>query len=394
MKKLGTALLLVFLLAVAYFFGTMQARNVVSIPSVEWTSGSSAGEAWREFTASLEAAGATVFGGSKTESERLQGLHYLAQLASASLEMKLAKGSNQAPAFTDWMSDHRKFLGDSPDAVYHTAELSPDFRYQITGNRGDAEYIGFMLYGTQLNGWNRGAANLSSELMHFDANGDFRIVIAKEAPAEGNVNWLPMEQDIHMVMVRQYYHGRDGKTLARLNIVNLDDPAHRPLSDQSVASGLRDAATFFNETLNGAVALGKMLASHPNQADPPKTFNPAFGGVFYPTFDNEYFGSWFYLEENEALVIEGQVPTVDYWSISLQNRWMQSLDYQRFQVGLNNQQIVTENGRYRVVIAHRKPPGPNWIDTAGTREGLLAIRYQLSRDSSPPSLQVVKFSDL
>jgi len=63
-------------------------------------------------------------------------------------------------------------------------------------------------------------------------------------------------------------------------------------------------------------------------------------------------------------------------------------------VGLNDQQIETEDGRYRIVVSHRKPPGVNWLDTAGHREGLLAIRYQLARDSQKPTLTLVKFSQL
>ena len=85
---------------------------------------------------------------------------------------------------------------------------------------------------------------------------------------------------------------------------------------------------------------------------------------------------------------------MDYWSVSLQNRWMQSLDYQNYQVGLNNHQIETEDGRYRIIVSAQQPETGNWIDTAGTREGLLAIRYQLSQDSPPPTLSLLKFSEL
>jgi len=110
--------------------------------------------------------------------------------------------------------------------------------------------------------------------------------------------------------------------------------------------------------------------------------------------DNEYYGGWFYLEDDEALVIEGAVPDAPYWGVSLQSRWMQSLDYEHYQVELNDHEIATESGRYRVVVSHRQPPSGNWIDTAGKREGLLSIRYQLSQDSEKPSLTLVKFEEL
>lgn len=394
MKKLVYALIVLVLVVSAYLVGSLQSRKIISIPPAQWTGDSDAAQAWREFSTSLEAAGQSVFAATPDEAERLVGLQYLAQLASASLEMKLAKGSQVLPKFTDWMADYRKYLGDSPDAIYHTAEISPQYHYEITGNRGEAGYLGFMLYGSQLNGWNRAAANVSSQGMTFDEDGNFSILLTRTPPQDPDQNWLPLEDDVHMVMVRQYYHGRDGKALASFTIRNLDSPEHSPDDEQEIAAAVRDATTFFNDTLNGAIALGGMLSAAPNSMDPPKSYSSEFGGVFYPTFDNEYFGSWFYLEDDEALVIEGEVPDADYWSVSLQNRWMQSLDYQHHQVGLNNHQIKTENGHYRIVVSATKPPSGNWIDTAGTREGLLAIRYQLTQDSPKPKLTLIKSSQL
>ena len=394
MKKILLIAAVALLVAGAYLFGSFNSRQVIELPVATWTEDSQSAQAWREFSASLEAGGQRVFEATTDPAERLQGLRYLAQLASVSLEMKLAKGRASEPQFTNWMGDYRKFLGDSPDAVYHTAQLSSAYRYEITGNRGDAEYLGFMLYGRQMNGWNRAAANVSSESMRFGDNGDFTILLSRDRPADHDGNWLQLEEDVHMVMVRQYYHDRASAEESDFSIRNLDQPGYLVAGDTETATAMREASAFFNETLSGAVALSEMLAGAPNQVDPPASYSPDFGGVFYPTFDNSYYGSWFYLQDDEALVIEGAVPDVNYWSVSLQNRWMQSLDYAHHQVSLNNHQIDSEAGRYRVVVAHRQPPSGNWLSTAGHREGLLSIRYQLASDAEPPSFEVVKFETL
>lgn len=94
------------------------------------------------------------------------------------------------------------------------------------------------------------------------------------------------------------------------------------------------------------------------------------------------------------MIVEGAVPDAPYWGVSLQNRWMQSLDYKHYPVALNDDEINTENGRYRIIVSHRKPTSGNWLSTAGKREGLLSIRYQHSKDSKKPSLKVVKFDEL
>lgn len=386
-------------MAGAYVFGTFNAKTVISVPPAKWTEGNEAAESWREFVASLESAGARVFAASKTDQDRREGLAYLSQLTAAALEMKAAKGSSAQPQLTDWMVDYRKFLGDSPDAIYHTAQLSADFEYEISGNRGDAEYLGFMLYGRGLNGWNRAAANISDEAIKFDSDGNFRLILGKNKPAEntaanGEANWLALEDDIHMLMVRQYYHGREGKKKAELKVRNLAPPEFTPQNDQDVSRALARATTFFNETVDGAIALSEMLSTGANNIDPPKGYNADFGGIFYPTDDNDYYGSWFHLKEDEALVIEGAAPEALYWAVSLQNRWMQSLDYVNYPVALNDEQITVENGRYRVVVAHKKPPSGDWLSTAGRQEGLLSIRYQRASRSEEPTLTLVKFSEL
>lgn len=394
MKKITVYIGCFFIVIGAYVLGSFNASKTISLPPAEWAEGSDAAEAWRQFVASLEAAGARIFVTTKDPEERLDGLVYLSQMTSVSLEMKLAKGNTAEPRFTDWMADYRKFLGDSPDAIYHTAEISSEYSYEIIGNVADAEYLGFMLYGTSLNGWNRAAANLSSETIHFDSSGNFRIILSKHRPIESAVDWLPLEDDVHMVMVRQYYHGRTGKKTANFTIRNLAPPTFVPMTEGDIAAGLSEATSFFNETVSGTFALADVLVGSANNIDPPKSYNPDFGGIFYPTFDNDYYGSWFYLEDDEALIIEGAIPEAPYWSISLQNRWMQSLDYEHYSVTLNDKEIEVNNGRYRVIVSRQKPSSGNWLSTTGKRQGLLSIRYQQSKNSEKPSLTVVKFNQL
>lgn len=395
MKKVILCLLVLLLVGAAYFFGGLNASKIISVPPANWTEDSQAGEAWRELLVSMEAAGAEVFSSTDNTRERLDGLLFLTHLLSASLEMKLSKGDHAQPRFTDWMGTYRKFLGDSPDATYHTAEISSKYSYEVSGNIGDAEYLGFMLYGKAFNGWNKAAANVSQESITFDEEGNFTIILSNEKPSSNDVDWLQMGDDIHMIMVRQYFHDRVNSREASLHIRNLNPDEPGFSSDPEVAAALQKSTTFFNETLNGAIALASMMSARPNNPEPPKSYNQDFAGIFYPTFDNKYLGGWFQLEEDEALVIEGEVPDAPYWSVSLQNRWMQSLDYLHYQTALNDHQIKTRNGRYRIVISSRKPDAENWLDTSDYREGILAIRHQMSASElTTPTLTLMKFDQL
>ena len=376
-----------------YLFGTLQTHRALEVPPADWAVGSEPAQAWREFTASLEAGGALVVESAPDASARHDGLAYIAELASASLEMKLTRGSTTQPQFTDWMSGYRKFLGDSPDAIYLSAEVSSEHHYVISGHRGDADYVGLTLYGRHVNGWNRVSGHLTHDDIAFDAQGNFKVSVSDIRPEGVTGNWLAMDEDAHLIMVRQYFHDRDKATKATLQIENISAEPKEAAESASLADDLRRAAEFFNRTLQGTVTLVKMMSQTPNSIEPPRDYSPDFGGVFYPTPDNEYLGGWYRLKEGEALIVEGAVPNAAYWSVSLQNRWLQSLDYETHQTALSHRQIQISEGRYTVIISSQRPLSGNWLDTAGSDEGLLAIRYQRVIESEPPTVRLVKLAD-
>lgn len=307
--------------------------------------------------------------------------------------MKLTNGSTTQPQFTDWMSGYRKFLGDSPDAIYLSAEVSSKHHYVISGHRGDADYVGLTLYGRHVNGWNRVSGHLTHDDIAFDALGNFEVLVSDILPEGATGNWLAMDDDAHLIMVRQYFHDRDQAVKATLKIQNLSPALNEVAEPESLSVGLHKAAEFFSNTLHGTVTLAKIMSQTPNSIEPPRAYSPDFGGVFYPTPDNEYLGGWYQLGQGEALIVEGAVPNAAYWSVSLQNRWLQSLDYEGHQTALNHRQIQTTEGRYTVIISSQKPLSGNWLDTAGTEEGLLAIRYQRVIESEPPTVRLVKLAN-
>lgn len=396
MKIILAVIVVVCLSAASYLYGVTSSTTIIDAPPAEWAADNPAALSWQHYLVSLEAAAARIMSESESQREQLDGIRYLAQLSSAAQEMKVAKGHPARPAFTDWMSDYRKFLGDSPDATYLTAEISSDYRYEITGNKRDAVYLGVMLYGKSLNGWNRAAANASVATMRFDTKGNFRLLLSERKPDNYAGDWLQLDDDIHLVMVRQYFHDRQHSEVAELSIRNLDEAAPIEETSESLASRLDSATHFLNATLAGNIALMKMLQKAPNSFEAPKEYNQEFGGVFYPTLDNTYYGTWFSINHDEVLVIEGKAPDVAYWSISIQNRWMQSLDYDAYpETTLNNKDIsLDDQGYYRVVLSKQPVEGVNWLGTAGFNRGLLSIRYQLAGESEAPSLTILQRKDL
>ena len=95
---------------------------------------------------------------------------------------------------------------------------------------------------------------------------------------------------------------------------------------------------------------------------------------------NLYAGGVFELEADEALIIENRIKQQPHYiGFQLANLWGESLEYANRSGSLNGSQTqVDADGVIRLVVAHRDPGVPNWLDTSGHREGFLTPRWAYS----------------
>jgi len=150
--------------SVSYGLGTFNARDTISRPDMSWALGSAAAIKISDLSISLEHAANAIRERNPEASEASLGkaYDYLGGLLAASVEMHIAKGDPLQPEFTNWMSDYRKFLGDSPDAIYSTAPIEADGEYEVAITTGSADYLGFVVYERNpIIGWNRAADSTS-----------------------------------------------------------------------------------------------------------------------------------------------------------------------------------------------------------------------------------------
>ena len=77
------------------------------------------------------------------------------------------------------------------------------------------------------------------------------------------------------------------------------------------------------------------------------------------------------LSEEEAFVIDLQPPECEYWNLQIGNHWLESLDYRFHRIHVNKHTArYREDGSVRIVVAHRDPGVPNWLDAAGLEVGV------------------------
>jgi hypothetical protein len=74
---------------------------------------------------------------------------------------------------------------------------------------------------------------------------------------------------------------------------------------------------------------------------------------------------------------------------------MESLDYRYFRVTINKHTAEYEaDGSLKIIVAHDDAGHPNWIETAGHRQGTMCFRW-IRADAHPqPRCRVVKLSEL
>jgi hypothetical protein len=108
-------------------------------------------------------------------------------------------------------------------------------------------------------------------------------------------------------------------------------------------------------------------------------------------FDAAYSMAPFFLGPEQALLITGRWPACRFGNVCLWNRFQQTLDYVHRPVSLNRAQTVLEaDGSFRVVLAHRDPGVPNWLDTEGRAFGIVFWRFFLPEGAiETPQAQVI-----
>ena len=92
-----------------------------------------------------------------------------------------------------------------------------------------------------------------------------------------------------------------------------------------------------------------------------------------------YLEGWWRLGEDEALLVDLPAAAFEggpYWGFLLYNVWGESFDWRNRRVSLNSREVERgADGGARIVVAHRDPGVPNWIDTAGHLEGSMSLRW-------------------
>jgi hypothetical protein len=355
------------------------------------------GKAWDEFCDQLKLAGNVLkYSGTPQDAfSQAEGLRYLTRLTRAGLEAFVEYCDPAFPVFKRMVHETVKMGADNPDNYYFNAQISGEFEYRITGKRNTVNYIGFFTqngsYGTT--GGLAPCGQLEGKDLIVEKDGSFEIILSKEKKGK---NWLKIEDNTGLVMVRQTFFDRFKEVPAEFSIDNMDGrKTPSQLTPKMIDEGLKLASLF----VAGAPLLfarwAKGFQKHPNQLP---QFDPEVSNAAGGDKNIIYYHSYWKLAEDEALVITVKPPECESWNFQLNNYWMESLDYRYYNICVSKGNAKYERDGSVMVIVSAKDPGfGNWIDTCEHNEGTMCWRwYRLVENAQPvePLCEVVKFRDL
>jgi hypothetical protein len=318
----------------------------------------------------------------------VEGYRYVTEVLSGMSEF-FVEGDADHPRMASIVNPARKMQGDNPDAIYHFAQIRGDRSYRVFGVRGEESYISFTIHSEAADGGFNGRvlADINDSEFTFAPDGSYEIVFSARKP-EGDGNWVELDPDARMLIVRSYFlreqsAQNDPLVQVRIGIECLDDvPPPPPLDDETLATRLRAGVAFLRQCTVGqglptAPSPAPFMGKEPNTVGEPWSFRnagvDAAGAVdiFYS------MGRWD-LGPDDALVMRGTIPPARFTNVMLWNRHMQTLEYTHRRSSLNSAQIAFEpDASYTIVVAHRDPGVPNWLDTGGHRFGTIFWRYLL-----------------
>ncbi|HMP55046.1 MAG TPA: hypothetical protein PKD92_00540 [Novosphingobium sp.] len=287
-------------------------------------------------------------------------------------------------------------LQPNPDDIYVMTPIRGDLTYRLSGNRGSAKILSITTQAAQSGSYDTmPVPNAHNEVDTNDLGialgEDFEILFSAERPAGHKGHWAPLHPQAGYMYLRYRMYDWEREVDPVLSIECLDPVPPKPrLTPDEIIARIEEMAKF-------PARKTKMYYPMQNGVKDRVGFN-MFEPVRYPgaLVKQTYWPACFQLEEDEALIIETEIPeSAPYWNIQLNDPYFNALEYVYRLSSTNGAMAkLSSDGRFRAVIALTDPGVPNWLDPAGYTEGGIYGRWYECSSEPVPTITRVKLADL
>jgi hypothetical protein len=284
------------------------------------------------------------------------------------------------------------------DFLNRRAFLDGRRTYRIWGKRNGSLFVDFQVinvyYGES---GPKKVGNWDLDDFAIKPDGSFEIILSAETYPG---NWIRLDAstgDKNFVNIREAFRGLENEKGVEMHIERIDTLPTQPIEfdESALIERLERAGRFFRFALDGwAVKLNKDILENAGRnvffersfaVDQGAGNNPS---AIYPT-------AMFHIAQDEALILESEIPNAQFWSVQLGDICWRVLDYAYHNTSLNGFQAkLDSDGRFRCVVAHSDPGVANWLDTLGNTDGIIIFRFYRFDRPVTPTIRKVKLREL
>jgi len=330
--------------------------------------------------------------------DRAEGLRALLRRLASDTGRVLEGGDIEHPQL-GWFHPFKNGQ-DNPDGLYQMARIDLARTYRLSGTVGSVRYLGITAMTT--NFAERGIRQflaVNGDDLSTDAEGRFELVFGAGPAPDGVADgcWFELPPERCTLIIRQFFSDWETEVPADLHLECLDpEPSPSRMTGEAMIGHLAvavdqvlDMTAFWADFGGAHVARGEVNSFDHVQAAQGTTSD--LGG----SVDQGYGQAWYRIADDEALLLEVEIPDCVYWGIQLGDVWYQSLDWWDHQSSLNGHQaVVSGDGVFRAVIAHRDPGIANWLDTTGSTQGCITYRWNQADRQPVPTCTLVPAGSL
>jgi hypothetical protein len=333
-----------------------------------------------------------------SDQERAEGARRVLRQLVRGLVFELGSEDPTLPSFFRATDRFLKAGLDNPDNHYLWARIEPGAVYRVTGTRGTTADFVLQVYSAMpgLPDWPgryRTGGMLDAKTLVTGPDGRFEVLLGG---AERAVNWLPLEPDARVLMVRYTFSDWSEEEAGSIEIERVGERGRpsRPLTSPNLVARIDQAAFFLLDGTRRYLEVTRGIVARSPANTLPQLYLSTDGGVRTQVSTAGHFE----LGPDEALIVTTRPSDAAYQGFQLGNLWFESLEYgDRLTSYTTAQARLSSDGVYRFVISARDPGVHNWLDTTGHHRGLMLLRWQgggMLTEDHQPEVEKVGLADV
>jgi hypothetical protein len=343
---------------------------------------------------------------------RADAFRFLTQNLGQAFDLAYETRDPRYPVIHTFCTPFCKLGGDNADYVYQQAWINGNSTYRISGNCGTARFFNIAVQGhrpvakPEQPGWRNlhepfgdtPEVNIFGHQLETAWDGGFELTVGGE---QRGPNWLPTTPQTRKLFIRQGFDKwSETPATIRIERIGMTDPRPMPTPDDMIeamdwagsflTSMMRDNPDWafeFAEDMNPDL-LNQFPTGRRDESNP--VYNVAKDRIR----GRSIYAMCWKLAPDEAMIIEWDANDL-FWMITNMGPYMTSMDYLYRPVSYTPSRTQIDNdGKIRLIMAHRDPGFHNWLDTSGFEQGIAVNRNQATDRITEFRTRVVKHAEL